>query len=85
MTPSEKAKDISDKIIKSQGSARLHPVDKESCIVLVDEILDALHQYDYNTEKYLRMEFPNYFSCEVQNMDSDFRYWNKVKEEINKL
>jgi len=51
----------------------------------VNEIIDALEKYDDLTEQYLKDEFGiKYFSTELQNMDSDFRYWNKVKQLITK-
>jgi hypothetical protein len=59
---------------------------KECALIVVNEILDSLETYDTITEEHLKNEFGlDYFSCELQNMDSDFRYWWKVKEEINKL
>jgi hypothetical protein len=54
-------------------------------VFIVNEIIDALEKYDDLTEQYLKDEFGlEYFSAELQNMDSDFRYWNKVKQEITK-
>jgi len=54
-------------------------------LFIVNEIIDALETYDNFTEQYLKDEFGiEYFSSELQNMDSDFRYWNKVKQEILK-
>ena len=46
---------------------------KELAIKVVDEIIDALETYDdYND------------TFELQNMDGDFRYWDKVKNELTK-
>jgi hypothetical protein len=46
---------------------------KELAPKVVDEIIDALETYDdYND------------TFELQNMDSDFRYWDKVKHELTK-
>lgn len=54
-------------------------------LFVVNEIIDALERYDGLTEQYLKDEFGiEYFSAELQNMDSDFRYWNKVKQEVIK-
>lgn len=54
-------------------------------LFIVNEIIDALENYDDFTEKHLKEEFGlEYFSCELQNMDGDFRYWNKVKQELIK-
>ena len=40
---------------------------------VVDEIINALETYDDDNDTF-----------ELQNMDSDFRYWDKVKNELNK-
>jgi hypothetical protein len=54
-------------------------------LFIVNEIIDALETYDNFTEQYLKDEFGiEYFSAELQNMDSDFRYWNKVKQVVTK-
>lgn len=46
---------------------------KELAPKVVDEIIDALQTYDdYND------------TFELQNMDGDFRYWDKVKQELTK-
>jgi len=53
---------------------------------VVDEILRALEEYDERTEEYLKQEFGlEYVSVEKQNMDSTFRYWEKVKKELELL
>lgn len=55
--------------------------DKAKDVVL--EIIDALENYDTQTENYLKEEFGlEYFSAELQNMDGDFRYWDGVLKEI---
>ena len=59
---------------------------KKCALIAVNEIIDALEKYDELTEKHLKDEFDvTYFSCELQNMDSDFRYWNEVKYQIINL
>jgi len=46
---------------------------KELALKVVNEIIDALETYDdYND------------TFELQNMDGDFRYWDKVKHELTK-
>lgn len=90
MTPKEKAEQLLshynsiliDEI--SHGGARGYASYK-CALIAVDEIIESLYDYDKNTENHLNNEFPNYFSCEVQNMESDLRFWDKVKEEIEKL
>jgi hypothetical protein len=83
MTPKEKAKELIDKF--KCVNYDLNDIDshKEGAFIAVDEIIDALEKYDELTEKHLKDEFDvTYFSCELQNMDSDFRYWQQVKQEI---
>lgn len=58
---------------------------KQCALIAINEIIDALETYDERTEKHLKREFPNYLSCELQNMEQDFRYYEQVKTEINKL
>jgi len=73
MTPKDKAADLINKF------------SKELAPKVVDEIIDALELYDILTELYLKQEFGiEFFSSELQNMDDDFRYWDKVKQEIEK-
>ena len=73
MIPTEKAKDLVSKF------------GKEVAVKVVDEIIDALSIYDEFTEQHLKDEFGlEYFSAELQNMDGDFRYWDKVKHKLNK-
>ena len=40
---------------------------------VVDEIINALETYDYDNQ-----------TIELHNMDGLFRYWDKVKNELNK-
>lgn len=55
-------------------------------IICVDEIIESLEEYDDRTEEYLKQQFGlEYFSHEKQNMDSSFRYWEKVKKELELL
>jgi hypothetical protein len=91
MTPKEKAKELVSKFQKQiffeVTNERLDIEESKGCaLIAVDEIIDALEKYDELTEKHLKDEFNvTYFSCELQNMDSDFRYWNEVKQEIQAL
>jgi hypothetical protein len=93
MTPKEKAKELTLKFMKiDSDSEKFDEFEmklfyaQRCALIAVDEIIDALEKYDELTEKHLKDEFNvTYFSCELQNMDSDFRYWNKVKQEIEKL
>ena len=94
MTPKEKAISLVDTyrimLMNSNtecGEEILCTVIAKYCaLIAVDKIIDALEKYDELTEKHLKDKFDvTYFSCELQNMDSDFRYWNKVKQEIQAL
>jgi hypothetical protein len=59
---------------------------KKQALIAVYQIIDALDIYDTLTESNIKQEFGlDYFSSELQNMENDFRYWNKVKHEIEKL
>lgn len=52
--------------------------------VLIGEIWKSLDHYDDITEAHLKEEFAlEYFSCELQNMDGDFRWVTKVKSLIH--
>lgn len=56
---------------------------QECAKIDVKNTIDALENYDEMTEKYLEEEFDTeYISCELQNMDGDFRYWSKVYKAI---
>lgn len=58
--------------------------DKASDVVL--EVIDALSNYDQQTETYLKEEFGlTYFSAELQGMDGDFRFWHGVFSEIKNI
>jgi PP-loop superfamily ATP-utilizing enzyme len=81
MTPKEKAKELIDKHYMEGLSDRQA---KECALITVESIIDALETYDDRTEQSLKDDGFDYFSCELQNMESDFRYWVKVKNEILK-
>ena len=90
MKAKEKAKELVNKFYPRATSYSLDRKNqnenaKQCALIAVDEIIDALEKYDELTEKHLKDEFDvTYFSCELQNMDSDFRYWNEVKYQIIK-
>ena len=77
MTPKEKAKELikryyrdSDLLVEDLSWIQA----KECALIMVDEIIDALAEYDDRNNTY-----------ELQNMDRDFNYWQEVKQEIEKL
>ena len=78
MTPKEKAKELYeyfDQLFKDHTrGVSVRDIAKQCAIKTVDEIIEALKEYDdrNNTD-------------ELQNMDRDFVYWSKVKQEIEKL
>lgn len=52
----------------------------------IRRIIVALEEYDTRTETYLKKEFgQNYTSAELQNMEQDFRFYDKVLTAIDKL
>ena len=80
MTPKEKAKELLEKMnVAYRPKGNGLPVDmhksqvKRCALMAVEEIEQALTDYGRGD------------SLELQNMDSEFRYWWKVKEEIEKL
>jgi len=58
---------------------------KQCALIAVDEILEALKEYDERTENYLKEDFIDYFSFELQNMEQDLRFYEQVKKEIELL
>ena len=77
MTPKEKAEQLVDKfrsnIISFLSDNMKDQNAKQCALIAVEEIEQALTDYGRGD------------SLELQNMDSEFRYWWKVKEEIEKL
>jgi hypothetical protein len=84
MTPKEKAENLVDKMLKQVGYDTGLAV--PCALIAVDEIIDSMSRYDDLVEEDLKREFGiEFFSCEVQNMDGDFRYWQQVKQEIENI
>lgn len=93
LTPKDKAKELIEKYLKldieiggqhdGYLTMKIHNA-KQCAIIAVDEILIALYEYDNRTEQYLKEQGIEYQSYELQNMDADFRYWQEVKQELNK-
>lgn len=78
MESKEKAKDILEKINggkiskerwKNASNSTKETI-KQLALIVVKEIESALTEYGKGD------------SMELQNMDSEFRYWDKVKQEI---
>jgi hypothetical protein len=70
MTPKEKAGVLVTKFIKHSIAERdIKPIQlaKDCVLIAVDEIIMALEDYGKST-------------FELQNMEQDFRYWEKVKK-----
>lgn len=89
MTAKEKAEELVNKLKPLCGGYIGESVNrqfsKQSALIIVDEIIDALEKYDTITEKSIQKDCPNFYSSQLQNMDADFRFWNEVKNEIVKL
>jgi len=77
LTPKEKAKEIYCKYTDALDIRDLrttaNPFAKRCALIAVDEIEQALTDYGRGD------------SLELQNMDSTFRYWQEVKQEIENL
>lgn len=82
MTPKEKAIDLFKSFYQiifemdmgkylDQDTGR-YSATKKAAVKAIEEIEQSLTQYGDG-------------SYELQNMDSDFRYWEEVKQEINNL
>ena len=89
MTVEEKAKELVESFGNNMSDGLYDwakiKYGKQCASIAVHEIIKALFEYDKNTEEYLKEDRPEYFSCELQNMDRDLNYWQAVHEEINKL
>lgn len=88
-TPKEKAKELFWEflpIIEGWTSPEKSKIAKNLALVCATKIIESLQEYDENTEEYLKEDFGlNYFSCELGNMEKDFRYWESVRYELKKL
>ena len=76
MNAKQKAKELTDKILKAQGSKKLYPTDRTTAMLMVDEIIDALKITTGHCE--LRR-------LDLQEVASDFAFWEQVKTEIEAL
>ena len=86
MTPKEKAKELVDKIDEATTYILPRHVVKQLATIVVDEVIDSMSEYDNLIEEDLKDEFGiEFYSSQLQNMESDFRYWSKVENEIEKL
>ena len=74
MTPQEKAKELVGKFYYRKVIHNTSIIDSKQCALMaVDEIEKALTDYGRGD------------SFQLQNMDSEFRFWEQVKQEIEKL
>lgn len=78
MKPAEKAKELLDKYWIYLRAGLLYDEEakddaKHCALIAVDEIEQALTDYGRGD------------SLQLQNMDSEFRFWEQVKQEIEKL
>ena len=73
MTPKEKAELLIERMYNSQDERlRWTPDAKNAALIAVGEIESALTEYGKEAD-------------ELQNMDSEFRYWQSVKDELSKM
>ena len=85
MSAAEKAKDLIDEMYLIDPVLITLDTATELAKTCVDNIIQALSEYDERTEKYLKEEKGiDFTSYETQNMDSSFRYWEQVLKEIQK-
>lgn len=76
MTPKEKAEEIYNQFIAVLEIKDLrlgtNPYARECSYLIVNQIESALTNYGNETH-------------ELQNMDSEFRYWDSVREELENM
>lgn len=88
MTPKEKAKELVDKFIKTNGNSFFA---KECALIAVDEIvkmLMSLYKPEYtsfNTVNELMYKFEESDECDVMDGYEMVMYYDEVKTEIEKL
>jgi hypothetical protein len=74
----EKAQELFDKhnnYLQQEMNCIVYVENAKQCaIICVDEIIKSLEEYDDRNSTH-----------ELQNMDSSFRYWEKVKKELELL
>jgi len=75
ISPKEKARELYGRYLPTLLPV-LNPKEeaKTYAIICVNEIQEALEEYDTRNNTY-----------ELQNMDSDFRYWKEVRKELGLL
>jgi hypothetical protein len=79
MTPKEKAKELVSKFrnefewVEKDHNVDLYRDTKQCALIAVDEIEQALTDYGRGD------------SLQLQNMDSEFRFWEQVEKEIEQL
>jgi len=81
MTPKKKATELVntyynkiEHTISNEYAKLTKDITKQCALIAVDEIIEALLEYDNRNNTY-----------ELQNMDRDFNYWEEVKKEIENL
>jgi hypothetical protein len=72
MIPKEKANEIVNKYLINTPIVCGIDIAKQCALIAVDEIISALEEYGKTT-------------FELQNMESEFRWWQEVKKEIELL
>lgn len=77
-TPEEEAQELFDKYnnyLQQEMNCIVYVENAKQCaIICVDKIITSLEEYDDRNSTH-----------ELQNMESDFKYWEKVREELGLL
>lgn len=78
ITPKEKAQELFEKYnnyLQQEMNCIVYVRNAKQCaMICVDEVIKSLEEYDERNDTH-----------ELQNMESDFRYWEKVKQELELL
>lgn len=86
MTPKDKARQICTDMAGGDSDFSACAEVSKYAIIAAKETIEALDEYDNNTESHFKKEYGfEIWSSEVQNMESDWRYWVQVKREIEIL
>ena len=70
--PQEKAREIVEKMAVPTAIFKINNQSKRNTKVCIDLIIQSLEDYGRGSD-------------ELQNMENEFRYWQEVKKEIEKL
>ena len=69
LTPKEKANELKNKVMQSQGSGKFYPTDRQSALLTVDEILDNLTSVLLLDEMHSEIIYWNEVRSELMNIN----------------